>query len=130
MNAQAEIMNVSGEFDVSLEPQNEQPSMGRLVLNKVYKGGLVGIANGQMLSKRSGVAGSAAYVALEDFTGSLGDKSGGFSLYHVGMMQAGTNELSIKVVPDSGTGGFTGISGSLEIDIKDGVHYYHFEYSF
>ena len=36
--------------------------------------------------------------------------------------------LSVTVVPDSGTGDFTGISGTMTIIIADGKHNYEFAY--
>jgi hypothetical protein len=44
-------------------------------------------------------------------------------------MNRGVSSLTITVVPDSGTGDLQGISGSLEINITDGTHYYDFEYA-
>ena len=38
-------------------------------------------------------------------------------------------ELTITVVPASGTGALTGLSGRMEIRIEDGAHSYVFEYS-
>ena len=38
-------------------------------------------------------------------------------------------ELSIRVVPDSGTGELVGLSGSFNLTVKDGVHHYSFEYT-
>jgi Protein of unknown function (DUF3224) len=34
----------------------------------------------------------------------------------------------VRVVPDSGTGALVGLSGGYSIEIKDGVHFYEFEY--
>lgn len=41
----------------------------------------------------------------------------------------GTPHLAISVIPDSGAGGLTGISGSMSINIEAGKHSYEFEYS-
>jgi hypothetical protein len=46
-----------------------------------------------------------------------------------GIMTRGSRDLSISVVPDSGTGELTGLDGRLEITIKDGKHSYVFEYT-
>ncbi len=40
-------------------------------------------------------------------------------------MDRGIPNLSIIVVPDSGTGELAGISGAFKLDIRDGVHYYN-----
>jgi hypothetical protein len=38
--------------------------------------------------------------------------------------------LKITVVPDSGTGQLTGLTGTMMIKIADGKHSYDFEYMF
>jgi hypothetical protein len=43
-------------------------------------------------------------------------------------MNRGAASLVLTVVPDSGTGGLEGLSGSMQIIIEGGVHSYHFDY--
>ena len=38
-------------------------------------------------------------------------------------------QLSVTVVPDSGTGQLVGLSGQMAIKIDDGKHSYNFEYT-
>jgi len=38
-------------------------------------------------------------------------------------------QLSITVVPDSGTGELTGLAGTMTIDITEGKHSYGFDYT-
>ena len=45
-------------------------------------------------------------------------------------MTRGTPQLSVTVVPDSGTGELAGLSGMLDIKIADGKHFYEFDYAF
>jgi hypothetical protein len=45
-------------------------------------------------------------------------------------MKRGVPNLSVMVVPDSGTDGLAGITGTLSINIVDGKHFYDFLYSF
>ena len=66
---------------------------------------------------------------MERVTGTLGGKKGTFALQHNGIMNRGTPSLTISVVPDSGTGDLIGLSGKMTIKIKDGKHFYEFEYS-
>jgi hypothetical protein len=40
-----------------------------------------------------------------------------------------TPQLSINVVPDSGTGQLAGITGKMNIIITNGKHSYEFEYT-
>ena len=123
----------SGTFEVSMEPQEESPgagvSIGRATLKKRYMGGLEGEATGQMLTAVSQVPTSAAYVAAEHFEGSLDGKTGSFALTHRGVMSQGEQELSIDIVPDSGTDGLLGIRGSMTIERRDGQHLYVLTYT-
>ena len=123
-------MIVTGEFDVQLTPQTEdEVNVGRRLISKSDRGGLDGSGQGQMLSKRSAIEGSAGYVAVEEFTGSIQEKKGSFTLLHTGIMDHGESSLEVIVVPDSGTGELEGISGSMKIIITDGKHSYEFEYT-
>jgi hypothetical protein len=76
------------------------------------------------------VKGSAGYVAMEKVTGTLHGRAGTFMLQHTGTMNRGTPSLSITVVPDSGTGALSGLTGSMQIVIDDKRHSYIFDYSF
>jgi Protein of unknown function (DUF3224) len=127
--------NAKGSFDVKMTPQTWSESgvdhtLGRFMLDKQYHGDLEATSQGQMLSAGTGEKGSSGvYVAIEKVTGSLNGRKGSFVLYHTGIMNRGVPELSIKVVPDSGTGEFTGLAGSMTIAILDGKHSYEFAYS-
>jgi hypothetical protein len=50
-------------------------------------------------------------------------------LQHTGTMNRGVPTLSIHVVPHSGTGRLTGLTGAMNIIIADGKHSYEFDYS-
>ena len=51
-------------------------------------------------------------------------------MQHSATMDRGKPTLSITVVPDSGTGKLTGITGSLNIILApDGKHSYEFDYT-
>ena len=52
-----------------------------------------------------------------------------FDACHSGTMDRGAPSLSVTVVPDSGTGALTGLRGSLNITIREGVHCYGLDYS-
>ena len=121
-------MDAKGKFEVKTEPQQDAVPAGRLLLDKVFHGGLEGTSKGQMLSAMGGVKGSGAYVAIETFTGTLDGRAGTFSLYHSGVMQGGTASLTVTVVPDSGTGELSGLTGTMEIDPGAG-HAYVFHYT-
>jgi len=44
-------------------------------------------------------------------------------------MSAGAQQLTIGVVPDSGTGELRGLQGTLVVTIADGKHSYAFTYT-
>jgi hypothetical protein len=44
-------------------------------------------------------------------------------------MTRGAAQLSVTVVPDSGTGQLAGLAGEMTINIVDGKHLYDFEYT-
>lgn len=124
-----------GSFEVRLEPlSNADVShdayLGRMRLTKKFSGDLTAVARGQMLSASTATQGSAAYVAIDQVTGTLEGRKGSFLLQHAGRVNRGVPSLSIMVVPDSGTDELEGITGTLSVNIVDGRHFYDFLYSF
>jgi hypothetical protein len=119
----------TGTFEVKLTPQQTGAGLGRMTIDKTFKGDLEATSQGEMLSAMGEVKGSAGYVAIEKVTGKLGGKSGSFVLQHSGTMDRGAPALVVTVVPDSGTGELAGISGKMNIRITAEGHFYDFEYS-
>lgn len=124
-----------GPFDVKLSPlagyaQTGDPALGRMSIDKQFHGELDATSQGEMLTAGSAVQGSAGYVAIERVSGTLHGRRGTFALQHTGVMTRGSPELTITVVPDSGTGQLVGLRGRMGIDIAaGGKHSYDFEYS-
>ena len=123
----------SGTFEVKLSPQVDGEAggagLGRMLIDKRFAGDLEATSKGQMLAARGGVEGSAGYVALEQVAGKLGGRAGSFVLQHTGTMRRGAQQLSVTVVPDSGTGELEGLAGRMEIVIAEGRHSYEFDYT-
>jgi hypothetical protein len=122
-----------GAFDVTMEPEPpyleaDGVSLGRATVRKRFSGDVVGEAEAAMLAAHTPVEGSAGYVAIDRFVGSVAGRSGAFVMQHSGIMAAGDAELAVRIVPGSGTGGLEGISGTLQIDNVDGEHSYVLEY--
>ena len=126
-------MRASGTFEVKLAPQTLDPSedaaIGRMSIDKQFHGDLEGTSKGQMLAHRTAVDGSAGYVAMERVTGALHGRNGSFVLQHNATMNRGVPQLSITVVPDSGTGELVGLTGTFDIQIAAGKHSYTFDYT-
>ena len=128
--------HASGTFDVKVIPQKpdnkeaEAANFQRLSLDKQFHGDLEADSKGEMIGSMSDVKGSGGYVAMERVTGALSGRKGTFVLQQSGTMTGGIPKMAVTVVPDSGTGELTGISGSMTIRIEEGGrHFYDFEYS-
>ena len=126
-------MRSRGTFDVTLAPlpaydTSEGSKLGRMSIDKTYRGDLEGTGVGEMLTAFTDEKGSAAYVAIERVSGTLHGRSGTFILQHAGTMDQGVQELIITIVPDSGTGQLAGLRGTLRITITEGVHSYELEH--
>jgi hypothetical protein len=129
MNAHA-----TGPFDVKLAPldpanKTDDNALGRMSIDKQFHGDLEGTSKGEMLTAGTGVKGSAGYVAIERVSGTLQGRTGSFILQHNATMDRGAPHLNIIVVPDSGTGQLTGLTGAMNIIIADKKHSYDFTYS-
>ncbi len=125
----------TGPFEIKLIPQKpdndvvEAAGLTRMSLDKQFHGDLEATSKGEMLASRPDAKGSGGYVALERVTGTLNGRRGSFMLQHSATMTRGVPNLSITVVPDSGTDELTGLTGKLNIIIAPGgKHSYEFEY--
>lgn len=122
-----------GTFEVALAPlapaHEGEFALARLSIDKRFHGDLEATSEGEMLSWMTSVKGSAGYVAMERVAGTLGGHTGAFVLQHSATMDRGAPQLSVIVVPDSGTGALTGLTGSLRIIIEGGAHSYEFDYA-
>jgi hypothetical protein len=125
--------HASGTFDVKLTPQaveDGDAGLGRMSIDKQFHGDLEGTSRGFMLSSAAAVVkGSGGYVAMECVTGTLKGRTGSFVLQHSGTMTRGTPQLSVTVVPDSGTGQLEGLTGTMNVKIDSGKHLYDFDYT-
>ncbi len=121
-------MNAQGTFDIELQPQEDAGfPAGRLLISKTYQGGLAGSGTGQMISKRI-ESGPAVYSAIEEFAGTLADRTGSFTLVHRGYMTQDTQSLEIIILEGSGGGELKGITGSMQIEQDEQGHRYTLEY--
>jgi hypothetical protein len=129
------MTRATGTFDVKLAPlpaydSSPDSKLGRLSVDKQFRGDLDATSKGEMLSAATNVKNSAGYVAIERVSGTLNGHHGSFVLQHNGTMNRGAPQLSVTVVPDSGTDQLVGLSGNLAIIIApDGKHSYEFEYT-
>lgn len=131
------MKHASGSFEVKIAPAESSPigkegGVGRMTIDKVISGDMVATTKGEMLTNVTESTGAMGYVALETITGMLDGRSGTFVFIHTATMKKGALDsqlLNIAVVPGSGTGGLTGISGTFSIKIDaTGKHTYTFNY--
>jgi len=128
------MAHAKGTFEVKLDPKPlddkaADATLARMSIGKQFHGDLDAVGKGEMLSAGTSVKSSAGYVAIERISGTLHGRRGAFVLQHSGTMTRGAPELSVTVVPDSGTGELTGLAGRMTIDIAGGKHSYEFEYT-
>ena len=124
------MTQAKGEFEVDLKPVSaEGDAQPRMSIGKTFTGDLTGTSAGQMMMDGVEANGARVYVAIETVIGTLAGKDGSFILAHRGTMSPAEQELSVIVVPDSGTDALAGITGTLDIDVVDGKHFYTLDYS-
>ena len=125
--------HATGTFEVKLDfladDKAEGSSLGRMSIDKQFHGDLEATAKGQMLTAFTEVKTSAGYVAIERVTGTLHSRSGSFVLQHNGTMTGNSQQQTVAVVPDSGSGQLVGLAGQMSIKIADGKHSYDLEYT-
>ncbi|MFL6658893.1 MAG: DUF3224 domain-containing protein [Massilia sp.] len=125
--------HASGSMEVVVTPaapaeKSGRTATGRMILDKQYTGDLVGTGKGEMLTAMTDTKGSAAYVAMERVSGRLDGRSGSFVIAHRGSMRGNTSELTVQIVPDSGTGELTGIAGTMTFERTERGHVYQCDY--
>lgn len=128
------VSRAKGSFDVKVVPQGTPDSaegiaLGRMSIDKQFHGDLEATSKGEMLTSRQESNGSAAYVAVERVAGTLSGRQGSFALMHHGVMNKERQQLTVTVVPDSGTGELTGLSGAMTITIVEKKHLYELSYT-
>lgn len=123
----------TGTFDVKVQPLTADNAdwggFERLSIDKVFHGDLEGTSRGQMLAEGDGKGAFGGYVALERVAGTLAGRKGSFVLMHTGTLVDRRPEMTVTVVPGSGTGELAGLSGRLRILIEGGKHRFLFDYT-
>ena len=124
----------TGSFEVKVTQQTaseiaQSGEIMRLTIDKEFRGDLAGTSKGEMLAAGTESTGSGVYVAVERVTATLAGRTGKFVLMHAGTRNKTSQDLSVTVAPESGTGGLAGIAGKMTIIIEGGKHDYVFEYT-
>ncbi|SNS89628.1 Protein of unknown function [Streptosporangium subroseum] len=132
-------MRASGTFTVkAFAPTELAPSppvstgvaVGVATMEKHFEGDIVGRSATLFTSAFDHTSGVGTYVAMESFEGSLHDRDGAFNFAHSATTSGSdrTDEF-FTIVPSSGTGQLTGITGSGGLTVEaDGTHRMWFDY--
>jgi len=94
-----------------------------------FSGELEASSTLEMLGARTQVPGCAGYVALERISGALRGRRGTFAMLHTAIMSSTGRSLVMQIVPQSGTGELRGITGTMDVQVEDGVRYYRLDYT-
>jgi hypothetical protein len=132
-------MRADGTFSVtSFVPTDVAPEpdiatahpVGLARMEKQYEGGVTGRSAILFTAAFSQETGVGTYLAMESFEGEVDGRAGSFNFAHSATTR-GSDRASefFVIVPASGTGALTGISGTggLAID-ADGTHRVWFDY--
>jgi hypothetical protein len=122
--------HAKGPFDVTLTPQDgaADAPVARMLLYKEFHGDLEAVAHGELMAAHEALTGAGVYVAIDRVTGTLHGRSGGFIIAHRGIRNADSQQLDIVIVPGTGTGQLTGITGTVGIEIVEKKHFYELRY--
>ena len=133
------VVHANGSFAVKMPPAEptefeKANDIARLTSDKTWHGDFEGVSHGEMITGSTASTGSMAYVAIERMTGKLNGRQGSFTFAHRASMMKGdapsAGELSVTVIPNSGTRELTGLAGLLMIQIDaQGKHTWSFDYS-
>src|ERR1700689_2821715 len=133
------MVHAEGSFDVKMTPAEptefeKANDIARLTSDKTWHGDFEGVSHGEMITGSTASTGSMAYVAIERMTGKLNGRQGSFTFAHRASMMKGdvpsAGDLSVTVVPNSGTGELTGLTASPVVPIyPHGTHPWTFDYS-
>jgi hypothetical protein len=131
-------MRASGTFKVADFTPAPVPSpgietavpVGVATMEKEYEGEVAGRSATLFTAAYDQASGVGTYVAMESFKGSLHGRAGAFNFAHSATtLGTGRQNEFFVVVPGSGTGALTGITGSggMAVD-EDGTHRVWFDY--
>jgi hypothetical protein len=128
-HAQSTYENVENE-EVRYGDESARTALSKGTVRRRFQGDLTGESEAEVLIARAG-ADRIGYVATDRFTGSVGGRSGAFVFQHGGTIDRGALTPFGYVVPGSGTGGLTGLTGQVRIEFTPpATHTLTLEYDF
>lgn len=95
----------------------EGPKCTRATVTYSYEGAITGESQVEYVMAYCGDGSYGNFVAIERVHGGIEGRSGSFVLQHVGTFDKDGVRANLTVVPDSGIGELTGLSGTGHMDI-------------
>ena len=117
--------SVSGWDPAAADQPDAGPALSRVAIQKAFAGGdFEGTGEGEgLFCGMDDPTAGAGYVVSERLTGTLHGRTGSFVIQHGGLMGPDVPPHTFgNVVPGSGTGELSGLSGTVQIAQADGVH--------
>ena len=127
------MFTVKAFVPTELVPEPAVPTglpVGVATIEKHFEGEVTGRSATLFTAAYDQTTGVGTYVAMESFEGSLNGRSGAFNFAHSATTSGSDRTAAFfTIVPSSGTGELTGISGSGGITVDaDGTHRVWFDY--
>ena len=128
-------MKIKSSFKItSWEPvsddNDEIADIARARIRKEFTGEMIGTSVANAILYQT-PAQSGGYAALERITCTIGDREGTFVVQHSGIRDAeGNGPFYGDVIPGSGTDGFEGVTGSMQIAQGDSGEYFLLDLTF
>jgi hypothetical protein len=122
-------MKVKSSFKITAwesasDGNDEIADIARARIRKEFTGDLTGTSVANAILHQTPVQ-SGGYAAIERITGTIGEREGTFIVQHSGIRDAdGNGPFYGDVIPGSGTGGFEGVTGSMQIAQGDSGEYF------
>ena len=128
-------MKIKSPFKItSWEPHTEEndeiADIARARIRKEFTGAMTGTSVANAILYQTPVK-SGGYAALERITCRIGEREGTFVVQHSGIRDTDGNGPAYgDVVPGSGTGGFEGVTGTMNIAQDDDGEFFLFDLEF
>jgi hypothetical protein len=117
-------------WDPAAEENDEIADIDRARIRKEFTGEMTGTSVANAILYQTPVQ-SGGYAALERITAKIGDREGTFVVQHSGIRDTdGSGPAYGDVVPGSGTGGFEGVTGSMQIAQGESGEYFLLDLTF
>jgi Protein of unknown function (DUF3224) len=130
-------MHATSTFTTSdIKPEERETTVatgvdvGLMTFAKTFVGDIDGRAETLFTSAYSYATGTGTYLAMESFAGTIAGRSGTVNIAHTATTTGEDRSHHLMViVPTSGTGELTGITGTGSLDIDpDGTHHFTLDY--